>query len=83
MEIVDIVLGEYSNVILSVFLRIAGIPERLICASADFPKFICKRLDICSHQKNHICLGKSEYHNRFFSRLPYVGHLFFYKIFLH
>ena len=46
----------------------------LICAHADFAKFIYKLLDICSQQekntymytKIHICLGKSEYHNRFF-----------------
>ena len=63
----------------------------LICAHADFAKFIYKTLDICSQQKKdnnnnnintyiytkiHICLGKSEYHNCF-SRLPYVVHLLF------
>ena len=62
----------------------------LICAHADFAKFIYKTLDICSQQNNnnnnnnnnnmytkiHICLGKSEYHNCF-SRLPYVVHLLF------
>ena len=46
----------------------------LICAHADFAKFIYKILDIRGQQKNntymytkiHICLGKPEYHNRFF-----------------
>ena len=42
----------------------------LICAHADFAKFIYKILDICSLQKKkkekHICIQKSEYHNRFF-----------------
>ena len=60
--------------------------ENLICADADFAKFIYKTLDSCSQQMNndniyvytkmHICLGKSEYHNRFY-RLPYVVHLLF------
>ena len=39
-------------------------PGNLICAYADFAKFIYKILDIC-RQKNK-CLAKSEYHNRFF-----------------
>ena len=45
----------------------------LVCAYADFAKFIYEILDICSQQKNktkktkiHICLGKSEYHDCFF-----------------
>ena len=60
--------------------------ENLICAHADFAKFIYKTLDSCSQQMNndniyvytkmHIYLGKSEYHNRFY-RLPYVVHLLF------
>ena len=53
----------------------------LICAHADFAKFIYKTLDICIQQKKnnnndnnnstymykkiHICLGKPEYHNCF------------------
>ena len=55
----------------------------LICANADFAKFIYKMLDICSQsnkmkkeKKIHICLRKSKYHNRF-SRLHYVVHLLF------
>ena len=46
----------------------------LICAHADFAKFVYKILDICSRQKKqkknkHIYLVKSEYHNRF---LPFT-----------
>ena len=41
----------------------------LICAHADFAKFIYEILGICSQQKRkkiHVCLGKSEYHKCFF-----------------
>ena len=52
----------------------------MICAYADFAKFIYKKQDICSQPKNpkkpQICLEKFEYGNRL-SSLPYVAHLLF------